>query len=271
VRVLIGGEMVGHIPREDAPALGKMVAMVEGSGGHCGARAVIGWSGSPSDAPIGVRLDLPNPDRGGTEIVLRPLSELSQPEPVPMTEPMTAPALMINAQPDQPESVSVTEPRLMIQSTPPAEPAIPTDPVRTFTGYGVVAEFDGATLRAHGTNKATHFALAGANYDEEVVVPVSTIISVEMKNAGRVGNGNLVVQTENGSRYQLHFLRKHQADFDALATGLRGEPSPGVPAVVESVPMPALLDLPPAAWYPNAEGPGQRYWNGQLWTKDYAP
>jgi hypothetical protein len=29
-------------------------------------------------------------------------------------------------------------------------------------------------------------------------------------------------------------------------------------------------NLPPAGWYQNPEGPGQRYWDGQMWTEHYS-
>lgn len=28
---------------------------------------------------------------------------------------------------------------------------------------------------------------------------------------------------------------------------------------------------PPAGWYPNPEGDGQRYWDGETWTEHFAP
>ncbi len=33
---------------------------------------------------------------------------------------------------------------------------------------------------------------------------------------------------------------------------------------------PPVQMLPPAAWYPNPTGPGQRYWDGAQWTQNYA-
>jgi hypothetical protein len=94
VRVLIDGEVVGYVPREDAAALGKMVSIVDGSGGQFGAGAVIGWSTYRQDAPIGVRLDLPGRDDGQVDIKLRPLSELDEFEPQPASQRTPAPPVL---------------------------------------------------------------------------------------------------------------------------------------------------------------------------------
>ena len=61
VAVYIEGSLVGHIARDDTPlfhAAFKTVADAgyRGDGFMC--LANIGWSGIPTDSPIGVRLDL---------------------------------------------------------------------------------------------------------------------------------------------------------------------------------------------------------------------
>lgn len=33
----------------------------------------------------------------------------------------------------------------------------------------------------------------------------------------------------------------------------------------------AAAPMPPAGWFPDPEGPGQRYWDGQSWTEHRAP
>lgn len=54
----------------------------------------------------------------------------------------------------------------------------------------------------------------------------------------------------------------------------RGEPMPLQPVVqpqVQMAPMPQPMSLPPAAWYRDPIGSGQRYWDGQQWTNYTAP
>lgn len=59
VRVQVRGGTVGHIPRGDAPKLGRLIADMEKAGGQCCVRARIGGGQYPG-APIGVRLDIPD-------------------------------------------------------------------------------------------------------------------------------------------------------------------------------------------------------------------
>lgn len=88
-------------------------------------------------------------------------------------------------------------------------------------GYGVRVDFDGETLRARGTNKVTHVALLGPDKDQpEAVVPRSEIRDVRFKDATRITNGNLIVETTGGKKYQLHFRRKQADDFRQLADAL---------------------------------------------------
>ncbi len=43
------------------------------------------------------------------------------------------------------------------------------------------------------------------------------------------------------------------------------------PPLLGYTPLAALpAALPPAGWYPNPGGPGQRYWDGHEWTQHYA-
>jgi hypothetical protein len=89
------------------------------------------------------------------------------------------------------------------------------------TGYMVEAEWDGQTLTARGTNKMGQAALRGIEKDEgDVVLPREQIADVELKEASRLANGNLIVRTVDGKKYQLHFRRKQAEDFAALADAL---------------------------------------------------
>lgn len=84
-------------------------------------------------------------------------------------------------------------------------------------GYLVEATWDGVTLRARGTNKAGHVALLGVDKDQpEAVIPVTDMASVELKDASRLVNGNLIIKTTGGKKYQLHYRRKSADDFHAL-------------------------------------------------------
>lgn len=89
------------------------------------------------------------------------------------------------------------------------------------SGYMNEVEWDGATLTARGTNKASRIALAGEDHAAgDVVIPRGAMASVRFKDASRLVNGNLTISTEQGRRYQLHFRRKHADDFRALAAEL---------------------------------------------------
>lgn len=96
--------------------------------------------------------------------------------------------------------------------------------VRTFHGYMIEGSWDGEVLKVRGTNKASRVALAGADHDQDVVVPKSDLTDVSLKDASVLTNGNLCVTTRDGKTYQLHFRRKQQAEFSALAEELRGAP-----------------------------------------------
>ncbi len=118
------------------------------------------------------------------------------------------------------------------------------------TGHMVEVEWDGSTLRARGTNKASHFALMGQNdvdVDEHVQRDQSRVDMVKggaaaikqmsaipdelklsrdeftvekFKTANAFVNGNLVLRTTAGRKHQIHFRKKHNADFEALAAQL---------------------------------------------------
>jgi hypothetical protein len=85
-------------------------------------------------------------------------------------------------------------------------------------GYLVEAEWDGQTLTARGTNKMGQVALRGEDHWEgDVVVARSDMASIKLKPASPIFNGNLVIHTTGGKKYQLHFRRKSRAEFTELA------------------------------------------------------
>ena len=88
-------------------------------------------------------------------------------------------------------------------------------------GYMIDVQCDEQTLRVHGKNRAARVALAGEGHgDGDVVIPRSSIASVKFKGASMLVNGNLIVTTSDGRRFQLHFRKKQGADFEALARTL---------------------------------------------------
>lgn len=120
-------------------------------------------------------------------------------------------------------------------------------------GYMVEVEWDGQTLRARGTNKASHFALLGptdvdieehvqegqdgyeslqglrdaaratATLPEELVLDADEFTVEKFKPANMLVNGQLVLRTSRGKQHQLHFRRKHNDDFTALAEAIDGK------------------------------------------------
>jgi hypothetical protein len=88
-------------------------------------------------------------------------------------------------------------------------------------GYMIDVQCDAQTLRVRGKNKPARVALAGeAHGDGDVVILRDQIASVKFKRASMMVNGNLIVTTTGGDRYQLHFRKKQSADFEALAREL---------------------------------------------------
>lgn len=104
-------------------------------------------------------------------------------------------------------------------------------------GYMIDVQCDEKSLRVHAKNKAARIALTGATSGmvkgddgaerlqfirgaEDVEIPRADITSATFKGANMMVNGNLVVTTTDGGKYQLHFRKKQQADFEALAQEL---------------------------------------------------
>ncbi len=91
------------------------------------------------------------------------------------------------------------------------------DPWMELRGYMIEVKFDGQTLVAEGTNKASQIALRGEDRNlGPVQVPVSQIASVDFKNANAVTNGRILVHTIAGKRYQITFRRKDRDAFQGL-------------------------------------------------------
>lgn len=118
------------------------------------------------------------------------------------------------------------------------------------SGHMNEIEWDGQTLRARGTNKAAHFALMGQNnvnqddyirpdqnrgdmvkglgkfakdstaLPDELVLDADEFTVEKFKTANALVNGQLVLRTREGRKHQLHFRKKHNQDFTALATAL---------------------------------------------------
>lgn len=87
-------------------------------------------------------------------------------------------------------------------------------------GYMTDVQWDGATLRVHGKNKAARVALAGEDHGSDVVVTRDQIADVGYRKAGAMVNGRVDVRTVDGKRYQLHFRKKQAAGFEQLARDL---------------------------------------------------
>jgi hypothetical protein len=91
----------------------------------------------------------------------------------------------------------------------------------TVDGYMIDVECDEQMLRVQGKTKVSRMALAGADHDKgDVLIPRSDIAKVTFEGANPLKNGKVVVTTTAGRKYQLHFRRKQQGDFQRLAAEL---------------------------------------------------
>lgn len=127
----------------------------------------------------------------------------------------------------------------------------PDNTNHTFNGYGCEVQWDGTTLKARGTNKATHLALLGQNPIDvnefvskdatrteqamggiaalkaiadtpEYLILTRDQFTVEkyMDKPNLFINGNLTIRETNGRKHQFHFMKKHKAVFDWLVQEL---------------------------------------------------
>jgi hypothetical protein len=89
-------------------------------------------------------------------------------------------------------------------------------------GYMIEVTLTDDSLTIEGTTKPARIALRGQQHgDGPVVVPRGDIAQVEHKAASALVNGKVRVQTKAGEKYDLHFRKKSQDEFAALAEALR--------------------------------------------------
>ena len=90
-------------------------------------------------------------------------------------------------------------------------------------GYMIDVDGNAERLIVRGKNKPARIALAGKGQgDGDVTILRSALTGVDYKPTRMMGavNGNLTISTTDGRKYQLHFLKKHQAGFERLAQDL---------------------------------------------------
>lgn len=91
----------------------------------------------------------------------------------------------------------------------------------TAQGYCVEMTFDGEALTIRATNKVGRLSVFGPDPRSEVTLQLDEIASVNHikppKALFGAVNGTLVVRTEEGTRYQLNYRAKKNADFGPLA------------------------------------------------------
>lgn len=89
-------------------------------------------------------------------------------------------------------------------------------------GYMLEVEYDGHTLTAQGTTKASQVALRGQQHnDGPLILQRADIATVDVRAATRLTNGRVTLHTAGGAKYVLHFRRKQADAFAQLALALR--------------------------------------------------
>lgn len=82
--------------------------------------------------------------------------------------------------------------------------------------------YDGETLTAEGTTRASRIALAGSEHAAgPVVIPSTSMASVTFKDANPITNGAITIRTTDGRKVVLHFRRKQRLAFRELASALQ--------------------------------------------------
>jgi hypothetical protein len=289
VRVMIDGKQVGYISKGHARAVGDFISRAEAHGA-VGTRAVIGWSTYGGDnAPIGVRLDLFDPKRDNADVTLRTLDEIG---PVNVRAPRAETTKQGN--------------RAATPKTAAKPKAPPTNPQRktfgpllarasvenlTRTQYLRIAELADAFESACGdlASKAeASIEDARALFTSFGIMEMAGFagldISKELQDVSNCSGDvsltcNDLDEWDDSDKDDRDDLRESVRD---AADTLLIELSTPLPVAAAPVPDSALVPvatlvtappprLPPAAWYPNPQGPGQRYWDGAQWTEHYAP
>lgn len=91
----------------------------------------------------------------------------------------------------------------------------------TARGYHSEATLDGDMLTIRSTTKVGRVALFGPDPREELTIPVDQIASAHHREPPKWAlmgvNGQLDLRTHDGTRYQLHYRAKKNADFGPLA------------------------------------------------------
>lgn len=88
-------------------------------------------------------------------------------------------------------------------------------------GYMIDVTLDDQALTVEGTTKPARIALRGSEHDSgPVVIRRDQIAGVEHKKAGAMVNGHVTVTTTAGEKYVLHFRKKSNDEFAALAQAL---------------------------------------------------
>lgn len=138
------------------------------------------------------------------------------------------------------------------------------------------------------TREWLYTKLIGFHHDEHL-----PWTALQVSNRQKVSGILYTEQAETMVRFRLELALAQfggsRATFAAsidqqLAELTAAEPTPpagshplaATPATVAQAPSTPLQPaaappLAPAAWYPNPEGPGQRYWDGTAWTSNTAP
>lgn len=88
-------------------------------------------------------------------------------------------------------------------------------------GYMIEVTLTDDALTVEGTTKPARIALRGQQHgDGPVVIPRADIASVAHKRASAIVNGKVTVKATSGEKYDLHFRRKSQDEFEQLAAAL---------------------------------------------------